>query len=250
MPKCQKLKTYWYRRDEITVEADCLLWGFRVIVPDSLRHQLLKESLHESHLGMVKSKAVARGHFWCPKLDEDIENMISHCKICALHQKMPNIVPVHPWKWPEYPWERVHVDFCEKGNHQFLLAIDAYSRWPKIRLMSNTTAKATVEVMRIMFANFGLAKVIVSDNGPQFLAREFETFLERNGVKHVKSAAYHPASNGLVERLMQTFKQSLEKQKELDITLQHCWQVFIQLQKYSIDCDGEASIWIVSEKKN
>lgn len=62
----------------------------------SLRHQLLKESLHESHLGMVKSKAVARGHFWCPKLDEDIENMISHCKICALHQKMPNIVPVHP----------------------------------------------------------------------------------------------------------------------------------------------------------
>lgn len=67
----ENLKPYWYRGQELTVEDDCLLWGLWVIVPGSLRQQLLKE-LHKSHLGTVKSKAVARSHFWWPKLDEDM----------------------------------------------------------------------------------------------------------------------------------------------------------------------------------
>lgn len=166
----ENLRPYWYRGQELTVEDDCLLWGLRVIVPGSLRQQLLKE-LHESHQGMVKSKAVARSHFWWPKLDEDIENMIGQCRVRALHQNQPNVVPVHPWKWPEHTWERVHVDFCEKGKHQFLLAIDAYSRWPEIKLMTTTTAKPIIEVMRSMFASYGLPKIIVSDNGPLFVSR-------------------------------------------------------------------------------
>lgn len=84
-PKCiadENMKPYWYRHQELTVENDCPLWGLRVIVPGSIRQQLLKE-LHESHLGMVKSKVVARSHLWWPKLDEDIKNMIGQCRECA-----------------------------------------------------------------------------------------------------------------------------------------------------------------------
>ena len=49
----------------------------------------------------------------------------------------------------------------------------------------------------------------MSDNGPQFISQEFESFLSTNGVKHIKSVPYHPASNGAAERLVQTVKQSL-----------------------------------------
>ena len=43
------------------------------------------------------------------------------------------------------------------------------------------------------------------DNGPQFISEEFAIFVEVNGVKHIKSSPYHPATNGALERLVQTF---------------------------------------------
>lgn len=110
---------------------------------------------------------------------------------------------------------------AEKDKHQFLLVCDAYSRWPEVKVMPSTTATATVEAMRSLFAAYGLPQMVVSDNGPQLVSKEFEIFLEANGVKHIKSAPYNPASNGLAERLVQTFKQSLDKQKHSGRSLQH-----------------------------
>jgi transposase InsO family protein len=49
-------------------------------------------------------------------------------------------------------------------------------------------------------AGTGIPKQIVSDNGPQFTSGEFENFTKQNGIKHYKSAPFHPATNGLVER--------------------------------------------------
>uniref|UniRef100_A0A0E9TTT6 Gypsy retrotransposon integrase-like protein 1 n=1 Tax=Anguilla anguilla TaxID=7936 RepID=A0A0E9TTT6_ANGAN len=45
--------------------------GLRVIIPTALRPKLLKD-LHEEHLGIVKTKAVSRSHFWWPNLDKEI----------------------------------------------------------------------------------------------------------------------------------------------------------------------------------
>ena len=76
--------------------------------------------------------------------------------------------------------------------------------------MSTTTATKTVNVLRESFARYGLPQQLVSDNGPQFVAEEFSLFLKLNGVKHIRCAPYHPASNGAVERMVQTMKQSLK----------------------------------------
>ena len=62
------------------------------------------------------------------------------------------------------------------------------------------------------FANHGLPEILVSDNGPAFVSKEFEEFAKKNGIRHVKSAPYHPSTNGLVERAVQTFKNSMKKQ--------------------------------------
>ena len=79
---------------------------------------------------------------------------------------------------------------------------------------SKTTTSKTVEALRTVFARNGLPEQLVSDNGPQFTAEEFQLFLKKNGVKHVTSAPYHPATNGLAERFIQTMKQSLTSMKE------------------------------------
>lgn len=92
-----ELKSYWNRREELTVEADCVLWGLGVIIPTTLRPQVLKE-LHEEHLGIVRTKALARSHFWWPTLDTEIEAMVNSCPTCQKNRHAPNKAPVHPWK--------------------------------------------------------------------------------------------------------------------------------------------------------
>ena len=53
--------------------------------------------------------------------------------------------------------------------------------------------------------------MLVTDNGPAFTSSDFELFVKRNGIRNVTSSPYHPSTNGLVERAVQTFKQVMKK---------------------------------------
>ena len=98
-----------------------------------------------------------------------------------------------------------------ESSQMFLLAVDSYSKWLEIFPMNSTTAPATVKVLRFLFASYGLPEQVVSDNGPQFIGEEFKNFMKLNGVKHTLTPPYHPASNGLAERHVQTFKHMFKK---------------------------------------
>ena len=91
----------------------------------------------------------------------------------------------------------------------FLVIIDAHSKWMEVMPMKTATAFTTIEELRWVFAKFGIPEFIVSDNGLQFIATEFEQFYQKNGIRHI--AAYHPASNGLAEKAVQIFKQAFKK---------------------------------------
>nr|XP_039248881.1 uncharacterized protein K02A2.6-like [Styela clava] len=203
------IKPYYFHKREITAHDGCLMWGSRVIIPNSLRSRLLKE-LHDGHVGIVKMKSLARSYFWWPGLDKDIENMNKNCNDCHMQQNEHSKAPLHHWEWPQAPWNRVHVDFAGpfKGA-MFLIVVDAYSKWPEVIKMSSTNANSTIRVIRSLFARYGLPEYLVSDNGPQFSSHEFANFLKANGIKHKKSAPYHPASNGAAERFVQTFKRAM-----------------------------------------
>lgn len=102
----------------------------------------------------------------------------------------------------------------------FLVLVDAYSKRPEVTVMPNsTTATKTIEVLRHWFARYGLPVQLVSDNGPQFISEEFAGFMKMNGVKHTRSAPYHPATNGLAERFVQSLKQGLKVSKTSGLTL-------------------------------
>ena len=67
----------------------------------------------------------------------------------------------------------------------------------------------TITVLRQVFAAYGLPDCLVSDNGLQFVSEEFRSFLRVNGIKHLQSAPYHPATNGAAERFVQTLKRAI-----------------------------------------
>ena len=80
---------------------------------------------------------------------------------------------------------------------------------------------STTEALRTLFGRYGLPKQLISDNGSQFISSEFVHFLRSNGVKHIRSAPYHPSSNGQAERFVQTLKRSLKASKNDGRSLSH-----------------------------
>ena len=73
------------------------------------------------------------------------------------------------------------------------------------------TSETTIRTLRGIFATHRLPELIVSGNGPSFTSEEFNDFVERNGIRHVKCSPYHPVSKGQAERAVQTFKEGLKK---------------------------------------
>ena len=128
-------------------------------------------------------------------------------------QPTPPVAPLNPWRWPSRPWARLHLDFAGPFEGEYILIrIDVHSKWIEATCTPSTSSSAVIEVLRSLFARFGLPETIFTDNGTGFVSQEFEEFLRKNGVKHTTSAPYHPASNGLAERAVQISKKGLKKE--------------------------------------
>ena len=84
-----ELKPYFIRRHKLTVEANCLLWGRKVIVPEKLQSTVLEE-LHTAHPGVVRMKSIARIHVWWPGIDKQIEEMVKGCLPCQSIRNKPH----------------------------------------------------------------------------------------------------------------------------------------------------------------
>lgn len=215
------IQPYFNRRHELSAEEGCLLWGIRTIIPHKLQAHLLQE-LHAEHIGMVRMKALARLHFWWPNLDKDIEKLVQCCNNCQeMLPKAPK-AEGNPWKWPSSPWKRIHIDFAGPFlGENFLIMVDAHSKWPEVFRMKTITSAATIEKLRQAFASNGLPTELVSDNGRQFTSDEFQQFLKANNIRHTLSPPYHPSTNGEAERFVRTFKTNMKRKRAMNISWNH-----------------------------
>ena len=93
------LSIFAAKKEELTVESGCILWGLRVVIPEKLREKLLNE-LHHDHPGIVKMKGIARSYFWWPGLDRSVEKLAKSCLECQAVKNSPPSAPLHPWSWP------------------------------------------------------------------------------------------------------------------------------------------------------
>lgn len=204
------LLPYFRWKDQISIDCDCLFWGTRVIIPKSCQSLVLKE-LHESHPGIVRMKGLARAKVWWPGIEDNIEKHVKNCDACQANRNLPAHAPLHSWPWPKQPWERIHIDFAGPVDRMmYFIIVDSHSKWLEVVPMKSTTTRNTVDVLRSLFARYGIPKQLVSDNGPQFTSWEFCEFMSENCIKHYRTAPYHPSTNGAAERFVQTFKHSLQ----------------------------------------
>ena len=202
--------SYYMKRDELTLEDGIVMWGIRVVTPESLRKNILIE-LHKQHPGIVRMKSLARIHVWYPGIDKDIANMIRACVECKMVESNPPKIKNHPWRPASKPMDRVHLDFFGPfyGKMYFIM-VDTYSKWCEVDIIRNIDANSTIDVCRQLFSRYGLPNQIITDNGGQFISDQFQRFCKNNGIIHLFTAPYHQSSNGQVERFVQTVKKGLK----------------------------------------
>ena len=160
---------------------------------------------------MSKMKALMQSYVYKPGMDKDIENMSKSCRSCASVAKAP---PIKFNSLPETdkPWSHLYIDYAGliKGTY-FFVTVNSFTKWPEVFKCKMPTTKTTIKVLQELFARFRFPETIVSDNGTPFTSKEFESFCKLLSINHLKSAPYHPRSNGLVERFINVFKRAIKK---------------------------------------
>ncbi|XP_060118325.1 LOW QUALITY PROTEIN: uncharacterized protein K02A2.6-like [Heteronotia binoei] len=197
-------------KEELAAHKGCLLWGSRMVVPPPRYRGKLLESLHETHPGIVRMKALARSYVWWPGMDEEIEGWVRKCRACQESRPEPPSAPAQCWETNRKPWSRMHVDFAGPFQGQiFFILVDAYTKWLEVIPVASTSTAAAIRALRRVLSTHGIPDTIVSDNGTAFTSREFQEFLQRYLIRHIRSAPFHPATNSQVERMVHTTKEAL-----------------------------------------
>ena len=112
-----------------------------------------------------------------------------NCEVCQVNRKLPPEAHLHPWEWPHKPWVPLHLDYA--GPFRGEIVVGAHSKW--LEAFPMITSTSTIEKLRIAFSTHGLPEMVVTDNGSNFVSEEFEDFLKGNGIRHIRTAPYHPS---------------------------------------------------------
>lgn len=157
-----------------------------------------------SHPGVGKTIEKLKRAFYWPKMAADIKTYIGECGVCK-ESKAPNVSlrPLMGQQIPvDRPWQRVYVDLLgpyprsKSGNTTLLIVLDQFSKFVLLKPLKKATA---IEITRFLEQNvfhmFGVPETVWSDNGVQFVSREFRALLTLYGVGHVTTASHSPQSN-------------------------------------------------------
>ncbi|XP_071954190.1 uncharacterized protein [Antedon mediterranea] len=182
------------------------------------------------HLGVRKTHDKIIQHFWWPSLKKEVSRYCRLCHICQVVGKPNKKIPVAPLKpIPAFgePFSKVMIDCVgplpkTKSGNQYLLTIMCCStRFPEAVPLRNINAATVVKALIKFFTLVGLPTSIQSDQGTNFKSGLFQQIMLQLGIEQSTSSAYHPESQGAIERFHQTLKNMLraycvEFQREWD----------------------------------
>ena len=166
------LKPYWSCRDELAVIDGVILKGRHIIIPTSLRQQIL-EQLHINHMGIKKTKLLACQSVYQPSINADIDNFIKNCTTCLHSQQMQPKEKISYHDIPLHPWEVIGVDIFHFNNKNYLCIKDYNSKFPVIKKSEGLSAESLITTTKIISAKYGIPQKIMSDAGMNFVSDRF-----------------------------------------------------------------------------
>ena len=193
----------------------------QLVVPVGMRRDIFTQ-LHTSslggHMGIHSTVAKLRRRFYWPGYKEDIVRWISWCDKCQKRSQPSKgraplqQVPVG------FPMERMAVDILgplpitDRGNKYIVVICDYFTKWTESHPLPNQEAITVADcLVTEVVLRFGAPYQLHSDQGPNFESKLFQEMCRLLGIAKTRTTAYHPQSDGLVERFNKTLQQMLSK---------------------------------------
>nr|GFB49380.1 reverse transcriptase domain-containing protein [Tanacetum cinerariifolium] len=156
------------------------------------------------------------GFYW-PLIYKDAFELVKRCDSCQRQGKVS--------QKDEMPQNFIQIckifdmwgiDFMgpfpnSKGNKYILVAVDYLSKWVEAKALPTNDARVVVKFLKSLFSRFGTPKAIISDRGTHFCNDQFSRVMEKYGVTHRLSTAFHPQTSGRVEVTNRGLKHILER---------------------------------------
>jgi cleavage and polyadenylation specificity factor subunit 1 len=180
--------------------------------------RLVFEAIHGiSHPGIRATRRLIVARFLWHGMKKDISAWCRECTCCQRAKiTKHNVAGPVPIEIPARRFSHVHVDIvgplpvASDGSTYLLTMIDRTMRWVEAAPLREVSASACAEaLLSTWIARFGVPATLTSDRGAQFTSHLWMKFCKDLGIHHSKTTAYHPQSNGIVERVHRQLKDAL-----------------------------------------
>ena len=201
-----ELQLYWSYRDELAVIDGVILKGKCIMIPNSLKEQVLNQ-LHTNDMGIEKTKLLAHECVYWPSINADIKKYITQWATCLQFQQTQPQERIIHHEITLWPWEVVGADMFHYNNKNYLCLVDYNSKFPVIKRLEGPSAENLINAVKIIFMEYGIPHKLMSDAGTNFVSDRFWKFCKAINIEQATSLVYHhqvtgrlrPASNLLSE---------------------------------------------------
>ncbi|CAH8647289.1 unnamed protein product [Schistosoma intercalatum] len=195
----------------------------RPIVPSAYR-RLVFDALHGlSHPGIAATLRLIAARYVWPSMNKDVRMWAKQCLQCQRSKVHRHVVaPLGTFATPDARFDHVHLDIVgplppSHGYDHILTCIDRFTRWPEAIPITSITAETVAHrFVDRWIALYGCPSTVTTDRGQQFESALFSSLTRLLGTERIRTTAYHPASNGLVERFRRQLKSALRAHENDD----------------------------------
>ena len=199
------------------VEGDGTL---RVVPPTDMREGIFTVAhggRFGAHLGEAKVYSEMRRHYWWGGMRRDISRWTRGCIVCATRNVGRAVkVPLTPIP-VSGPFDRVGVDVIQfprsRQGHQYAVVfVDYLTKWPEVFPVADQSATTIADLLvKEIVSRHGVPSEVLSDRGKAFLSGLMQEVQKLLGFRKANTTAYHPQTDGLVERFNRTLTAMLAK---------------------------------------
>jgi transposase InsO family protein len=180
-------------------------YDWKLVVPPDKKLAILKqEHDNAAHLGIGKTTDRIRLRYYWPKMASEIQEYVNNCEICkASKTTTQNLTPpMGKMKQADGPWQLISADYIgpfvrsKKRNQYLLVIVDWFSKGIVLRPVQKAESKSLTKIIENdIFLDKCVPEILISDNGKQFISKEFTNLLKHYNVTHFKNCYHHPQSN-------------------------------------------------------